>query len=146
MKFKKTLGKYMFGTDLSEYYDTQRMFYSEFITDPEDLEAKRERIDREERDIKILSVWIPNFSYVWGVAALVTGNPGFLMMNAGGESLRWIGRYFHRKNKESDELFRNDQVFIQEMKEGLPTLKGEGLDTRMLESGLNNLKQTLDSS
>jgi hypothetical protein len=146
MKFKKTLGKYMFGTDLSEYYDTQRMFYSEFITDPEDLEAKRERIDRKERDIKILSVWIPNFSYVWGVAALVTGNPGFLMMNAGGESLRWIGRYFHRKNKESDELFRNDQVFIQEMKEGLPTLKGEGLDTRMLESGLNNLKQTLDSS
>lgn len=146
MKLKETFDKYLFGKDLSEYYNTQRAFYSEFITDKEDLRAKRERLDRKEKDMKILTVLIPNLSYAWGLAALVTGNPGFLIMNAGGESLRWIGRYCHRRDQESDALFRNDQALIQEMTEGLSKLRTEGFDTRGIKSSLDNLKQTLDSS
>ncbi|MDP1696060.1 MAG: hypothetical protein Q8L29_04045 [archaeon] len=145
-KLKETLAKYLLGTDFSDYYNTQRAFYSEFIIDSEELQAKRERINREELDMKILSVWIPNISYVWGIVALVSGNPGFLMMNAGGESLRWIARYLNNATiKRSDEIFRKDQIFIQEMRESLPELKAKNFDACSLEASLTNLKRTLDS-
>lgn len=145
INLRKLLDKYLLGTDFSKYYTAKKAFYSEYIEDSEFGELKRQRISREERDKKILSVWIPNLSYAFGLLAFVTGDLDFLWMNAAGESLRWIGRYFHQQDIKSDELFRDSYIFVEEIKSNLPNLRSTGIDTCHLESDVGHLTKILDA-
>jgi hypothetical protein len=58
-----------------------------------------------------------------------------------GEGMRLAGRYAHKFwIMKSDKMFREDRVFAQEMREGLPKLRAAGYDTKGFEQSLDRFE------
>ena len=137
IRLQQLVAKYLLGRDIAGYYEQEKAFYEEYILDEENLRSKKQDIDEEGRNMWIFCSLIPNLSYGFGIASLVFREPSLLALNIGGESMRWIGRYFFNMAKRSNGMFKNDQLVLEELREDLSKMGREGHDTRNIEGHLD---------